>query len=115
MDDEWLEHVMKEENGLQYSVFSGKDLVAVVGMIPPMEKYPDYYLTDFAIKPDLRDQGIGSTVLRELIQLHPLVSWKAVVNVRNTKASSFFKKNGWSVAEKPDEHGMLAMEYKQDH
>jgi len=115
MDDEWLEHVLKETDGCEYSIFRDNELIAVVGIKYPVEKYPDYYLTDFAIKPDSRDQGIGSAVLEELMRLHPLKprqSWKAVVNVRNTKAAAFFKKNGWSVADKPDEHGMLALQCK---
>ncbi|MCA9370834.1 MAG: GNAT family N-acetyltransferase [Candidatus Peregrinibacteria bacterium] len=116
MDDEWLEHALKERNGQQYSVFQEGKLIAVVGMMFPIEGYPDLYLTDFAIKPDSRYQGIGSEVLKELIRLHPLKSgqsWKAVVNVRNTKAAAFFKKHGWSVSDEPDEHGMLAIQYKK--
>ena len=115
MDNEWLEHVLKETDGCEYSVFRDDELIAVVGIKYPVEQYPDYYLTDFAMKPDLRYQGIGSEVLQELMKLHPLKpgqSWKAVVNQRNEKAAAFFKKHGWSVAEKPDKHGMLAMHYK---
>ena len=115
MDDKWLEHVLKERDGQQYSVFREGELIAVVGIMFPIEGYPDLYLTDFAIKPDSRDQGIGSAVLTELMRLHPLKPeqlWKTVVNVRNTQAKAFFEKNGWSVADKPDEHGMLALQCK---
>lgn len=114
INNKWLEHVLKETDGCEYSVFRGNELVAVVGIKYPTEKYPDYYLTDLAMKPDLRNQGIGSEVLNELMRLHPLKSrqsWKAVVNVRNIKAAGFFKKHGWTVSNKPDEHEMLAMQY----
>ena len=117
MDDKWLEHVLEEKDGCEYGVFRGKELIAVIGIKYPVEKYPDYYLTDFAIKPDLRYRGIGSEVLKELMRLRPLKSrqsWKAFINVRNAKAVAFSMKNGWSIADTPDKDGMLAIEYKRE-
>lgn len=114
MDDQWLDHVLHETDGCEYSVFRGKELVAVVGIKFPDPTHPAYYITDFAIKPHLRNQSIGSSVLRALIKLHkrkPGQSWKAFVDVRNSGAKSFFEKNGWICAsETPDEHGMLTLE-----
>lgn len=114
MDDDWLKHVLHAKDGCEYSVFRGTELVAVIGIKYPVETYPDFYLTDFAIKPDLRYQGIGSQILSELMTLHPCKPgqvWKGFINARNTKAIVFFRKNGWNVADTPDKDGMLLMQY----
>ena len=86
MDEEWLEYVMKETDGCQYSVFGDKELIAVVGIKFPNAQHPAYYITDFAMKPSLRSQGIGSELLTELTKRHPLIpgqTWKAFVHIQN--------------------------------
>ncbi len=111
-DDEWLHAVMNETDGCHYSIFDGKDLLAVVGVIFPDVEHSAYFITDFAIKPIHRGKGIGSIVLDELIRLHPLKvgqKWKAVIDVKNSKAKRFFEKNGWISSEMPDEHGMFML------
>jgi RimJ/RimL family protein N-acetyltransferase len=114
MDEEWLEHVLHETDGRQYSVFRGEELIAVIGIKFPTAQYPAYYITDFAMKPHLRSKGIGSEVLSELVRLHPLSmgqTWRAFVDIRNPRARAFFEKNEWiCTSEKPDEHGMLTLE-----
>ena len=116
MDDAWLEHVMNETDGCQYSVFHDKELVAVIGFKFPDSKHPAYFITDFAMKPNLRNKGIGSEILHELIKQHPLKprqTWKAFVDIRNPRAKTFFEKNGWvCLSETPDKHGMLVLEFK---
>ena len=117
MDQEWLDYVLKEKDGREYSVFSGGKLVAVAGIKFPDSKHPYYFITSIAVKPSFKRQGIGSQVLQYLMKLHPLKSrqfWKAVINIRNIKARSFLEKNGWICkSEKPDEHGMITFELKQ--
>lgn len=114
MDDKWLDHVMHETRGHQYSVFLGKDLVAVIGILLPDAEHPAYYITDFAMKPHLRNQGIGSQVLAKLMKLYSLKpgeEWRAFIDERNPRAKAFFEKNGWKcVSNTPDEHGMLLLE-----
>jgi len=118
MDEEWLEAVLTEIDGCQYSVFDVKQLVAVVGIKFPSEKYPAYYITDVAVHPQLRGEGIGKAVLRQLERLHPLVkdqTWRAWVATDNPKAKHFFEKNGWQQKGRPDEHGMYLMELTNHH
>ena len=114
MDNKWLDHVMQERGGHQYSVFLGKDLIAVIGILLPNAEHPACYITDFAIKPDRRNQGIGSQILMELLKLHTLKPgemWRAFIDERNPRAKTFFEKNGWKcVSEIPDKHGMLMMD-----
>lgn len=113
MDDAWLEYVTRETDGCQYSVFCGEELIAVVGIKYPTAKHPEYYLTDFAMKPALRSKGIGSKVLRELLRMHSDRHWKAFVDVRNPRAKTFFERHGWAcVSNEPDTHGMLTLKLK---
>ncbi|MBI5156355.1 GNAT family N-acetyltransferase [Candidatus Peregrinibacteria bacterium] len=117
MDDEWLEHVTKATDGSQYSFFRDEELIAVVGIKFPNNQYPAYYITDFAMKPGLRGQGIGTEVLSELIKQHvlePDQTWRAFIDVKNPKAKIFFEKNGWAcTTNEPDEHGMFMLELKK--
>ncbi|MBI2524268.1 GNAT family N-acetyltransferase [Candidatus Peregrinibacteria bacterium] len=114
MDDKWLDHVMHETRGQQYSVFLEKELVAVMGILLPDAEHPAYYITDFALKPSLRNQGIGSEVLEELRKLYTLKpgeTWRTFIDERNPRARAFFERNGWvCVSDTPDEHGMLLLE-----
>ena len=114
MDHDWLEAVLQQENGCQYSIFSQDELIAVIGVIFPDAGHPSYYITDFAVRPDNRNQGIGSKILTELLEqkeLQSVLSWKAFVKKDNDSAKRFFTKNGWYlISEIPDEHGMLEFE-----
>jgi len=116
MDDDWLKHALDRSDGCEYSVFLEEELVAVVGILFPTSEYPAYYITDFAIRPGLRNKGIGSQVLKQLIALHNEShekSWIAFIDTRNPKAKSFFEKNDWVCkSDKPDKDGMLKLEYK---
>lgn len=111
MDDEWLEHVLDDEHGCEYSVVQEEKMVAVVGITFPVPDHPYYFLTDLAVHPNSRGTGIGSKALQLLMQKFPLQegeTWRVVINQQNTKAQSFFEKNGWQlISNEPDEHGML--------
>lgn len=117
MDDEWLQSVMNETDGAQYSFFRDQELVAVVGIKFPDEKHAAYFITDFAIKPTLRGQGVGSEVLDILVKSHALKpgqTWRAFIDVKNPRAKDFFEKNDWVCnSPEPDEHGMLMLEFKK--
>jgi ribosomal protein S18 acetylase RimI-like enzyme len=116
MDDDWLEYVMNQVDGCQYSVFDENKLVAVIGIILPDEKHPAYYITDFAIRPDLRGKGVGSEVLRSFLKQFPLKpgqTWKTFVDTRNPRAKTFFESNGWVCqSEFPDKDGMFELQFQ---
>lgn len=118
MGKAWLESVLSQTNGIDYSIFLEGELVAVIGFMYPDAAHPFYFITDFAIKPHLRSRGIGSAVLRELLHLHPLKPshyWRTVVDVNNPQAKSFFEKNGWAcLTQASDEHGMLTLEWRNN-
>ncbi len=118
MDDEWLTHVMKKEDGLQYSVFLDGALIAVIGLLLPNERHPAYYITDVAVKPSLRSKGVGSEILQQFMVWHgseTCRTWRAFVDARNSQAKAFFERNGWSSSDAPDEHGMWLLEWTASH
>ena len=121
MNEDWLKHIRHEADGCQYSVFRDDELVAVVGIKYPTEQYTYYCITDLAIKPSLRGQGIGSEVLKGLMS-HPDLQeqkmWRSYVDERNPKAKAFLQKNGWiCIGDSPDEHGMwiFSIVREEDH
>lgn len=111
-NDEWLQAVLGEADGKHYSVFGERKLIAVIGVIFPTPDHPEYFITDFAVNPILRSQGLGTTILHQLMQIHSLKagqSWKAVVDAKNPKAKAFFERSGWKSSEEHDEHGMFTL------
>lgn len=109
MDDDWLKHILKEADGMEYAVRSNGDMIAVVGFKMPTKEHPAHYLTDLAVNPAMRGSGIGSAVVQELIRLHP-GTWKTFVDEKNEDAKRFFERNGWKcISQKPDTDGMWEM------
>jgi ribosomal protein S18 acetylase RimI-like enzyme len=116
MEDSWLEHVLSNNpEGCEYSVFIEQKMVAEVGILLPNSDNPSFFITNLAVNPKLRNQGIGSTVLKELVQLHPLKvgqSWKAFVDADNLMAIAFLEKNGWQrLSNIADESNMYDFEF----
>ena len=116
IEDSWLEPVLNNNpEGCEYSVFIDQKMVAEVGILLPNSDNPSFFITNLAVKPQLRNQGIGSAVLKELVQLHPLKvgqSWKAYVDADNLMAIAFLKKNGWQrLSNMADESNMHDFEF----
>ncbi len=60
----------------------------------------DYYLSNIAVYPDLRGLGIGSDILKRVIQKARSFGCKRVildVVTTNTRAINFYKKHGFSI------------------
>jgi GNAT superfamily N-acetyltransferase len=112
-DQTWLDHVLSEVDGAQLSFLRDEELVAVVGVNFSNSSNPFYTITDLAVKPSLRGQGIGSDALTPTLKFFALEtgeSWQAFVDARNPGAKTFFEKLGWYGKEQvPDEHGMFRL------
>jgi N-acetylglutamate synthase-like GNAT family acetyltransferase len=121
-NDEWLLTVLKRDKKMvcEYSIFNeSKELIAVVGILLPRENNTSFYITDFAIKPNVRGRGIGKEILRKLFSLHSKKeekrTWKTFVHETNTKAKHFFKTNGWAIMSKDTNgNGMLLFQKELD-
>ena len=86
MDAAWLEQVLAKATGVQLSFFLGEALVAVAGVaLPPTPDLP-YVITDLAVQPERRRQGIGSTALALLLaaaEFAEATVWEAYVSPGN--------------------------------
>ena len=108
IDQEWLDHILKDKSGSEYMVLDDEELIAVVGVEFPTSENASYAITNLAVNPRLLRRGIGAHVLELLYQIHSLKvdeSWIAFVEDKNEAAQSFFSKNGW--IEEVKEDGMI--------
>jgi len=99
MDRYWLEQVLNDTDRAQYSILCGDLLVAVVGVCLPNPAHPYYFVTDLAVRPELRGSGVGRAVMtlvmsRAELQGCPL--WRASVRPDNPAALAFLLKLGWT-------------------
>lgn len=98
MDEEWLNRVLSDRTGAQYSFFSSGKLVAVAGVLFPDAEHDCHYLTDIAVKPDFRWRGIGARVLSKLLmhsELRQAHKWRASVSVGNLAGLRLLESTGW--------------------
>lgn len=117
-DDEWLEYILQEIDGATYSVFRDKLLVAVIGIVLPSKEYPHFTITNIAVNPAWRNQGLGTAALKKVMDVHTLKKgeyWLAYVDEKNPRAKSFFERNGWTFPRKtPEKTGMFLCEYGKE-
>lgn len=87
-------------------------MIAVVGILFPDADHSAFYITDFCVKPDMKNKGLGSMVLAEILKMHQSKQWRAFIDENNPQALQFFQKNGWKlISNEPDEHGMIEVEF----
>ncbi|WP_152221433.1 GNAT family N-acetyltransferase [Pseudomonas sp. SCB32] len=103
MDRNWLAHVLADAGSVQYSILHGDQLVAVVGVCLPVEAHPYYFVTDLAVRPELRGTGVGREVMA-LMMSHPELQlstlWRAGVMPDNPAALAFLTRLGWARRER---------------
>jgi len=97
VDEEWLNHILHNEEGIDYAVFENEKMIGVVGVLFPTEKNPYYVLTNIAVHHDLKNMGKGAKILECLFQQKDFKSnyWLCYVAIENISAQRFFKKNHW--------------------
>lgn len=119
MDDEWLEAILTEPEtaGVTWAVFRGKDMVAVIEAWYDPENPLVAAITALATKPSLREQGIGSTVLQQILELHRskgITTHLAYIQENNLAAQRCAQKVGFTQADSPpNEYGMLEFRHNQ--
>ncbi len=109
VDDEWLNHILQNKEGIDYAVFQNDKMVGVLGILFPTAENPFYVLTNIAVRPELKKKGLGSIMLHELIQYEKKKAryWLCYVAVENRAAQHFFEKNNWTKDDEPED-GMYA-------
>ncbi|WP_020568368.1 GNAT family N-acetyltransferase [Neolewinella persica] len=99
IDEEWLNHILNDdEEGMELAVFLDSKLVAVVGITLPHDQYDYRVITGIGVKPALRNQGLGSKVLLQLleeVQLEAGCFWVSYVEKFNFCGQAFFEKHEW--------------------
>jgi len=87
----------------------------VVGISNPTIGRQDYVVTDIAVRPDLRRQGLGRIILHllpSIMKRGPAKLWRAYVNPDNSAAIQLFESSGWARMEKRmREVDMIIFEY----
>lgn len=98
MDEAWLAHVLTDTEGEQWTVRADDALVAVIGLTPDADAGA-WVITDLAVDPARRRQGLGRRALQVLLA-DPSVRrrdrWLAYVAEDNPSARAFFDALGWT-------------------
>ncbi|MBT1063554.1 GNAT family N-acetyltransferase [Bowmanella sp. Y26] len=95
LDEAWLAFVLSDTGGKQYSVFAGAEPMASIGVVWAKRAEKPHIVTDIAVNPMFRGQGLGGRALELLIQHTQQQNWLAYVSADNIRAQHFFSKNGW--------------------
>ena len=114
LDNDWLNYILADSTGDQFCFTHFDALIAVAGISSPTVVFPYNVITDIAVRPNLRRQGIGRFIL-EL--LPPMVKrdgaqiWRANVNPTNLAAIQLFEKSGWArIEQKTPDDDMIIFE-----
>lgn len=98
IDREWLAYVLADSEGAEYSFLLNQELIAVAGVHYPTTEHNYYYITDIAVRPKLRRQGIGKRIIKQL-QAQPMLqsvkNWRAGVATNNIAAAKLLESLGW--------------------
>ena len=119
MDEIWLEAVLSqpESAGVTWAVFLGIELVAVVETVFDPERRLRAGIAAIAVKPGLRRQGIGTSVLDQILSMHKskgIDQHVAYVSIHNSGGRHCLEKAGFvSVTTRPDEQGYIEFRHDQ--
>lgn len=111
MDTDWLDAVLAERNGTQLVATIQMKPVALIGCLWGDDQHPSHYITDIAVAPGLRGQGLASQALQLVMAWPghpPIAKWTAFVNLRNSSAQSLLRKDLWKEVGMSD--GMMQFE-----
>jgi ribosomal protein S18 acetylase RimI-like enzyme len=119
MDQAWLEAVLvqPESAGVTWAVFRGVELVAIVETVFDPEHRLSAAITAVATKPSRRREGIGSTVLQEILSRHKqqgVVEHVAYISIDNLAGQACAEKVGFvPVTSQADEQGFIEFRHRQ--
>lgn len=98
LDEEWLEHVLADIEGVQLVVMDEGEPVALVGCVWDLDGV-EHGITDIAVDPSKRGVGLGSDAVDAMLAWpgHPeSARWLAFVDPENSEAFRFFQALGWT-------------------
>ena len=110
----WQTYFNSDEKSEELAAYLNNELVAVVDISLPTKEDPEYYITAIATNPKMKRLGIGTAVLKQLIESGDFTNskiWRCHISHKNVASISFFKKFGWKKITEVDEHGMITYEF----
>lgn len=111
VDEDWLQHILKDVGGVHYCAIEKKQMVAVVGVVFPTAEHDYFVISDIAVNPSLKRRGYARRVIAKLQSQYLLAHRQhcvAYVDPTNSAAISLFEDCGWFLVSKvPDCDGML--------
>ena len=119
MDQAWLDAVLSqpESTGVTWEVFRSTEMVAVVETLFDPDRRLPAAITAIATKPGLRQQGIGTTVLQQILSLHKskgIVKHVTHVSIHNSGGRRCVEKAGLvPVTAEPDERDYIEFRHHQ--
>lgn len=99
LDEDWLEHVLHAEDGVQLVGLEGAAPVALIGCAWAPKADRLHAITDIAVSPTLRETGVGRRALAAAVAWEghpPAQGWMAFVVRENAAAFAFFTALAWS-------------------
>jgi len=116
VDEEWLSAILSQtaEEGETWAIFLETEMVGVVNATFDPEKKLPAGITEIAIKPDRRRQGLAKAALMELLADHHqrgIVSHVAYIKMTNQASRKLFEGLGFRVNSEPDRHGFIEYKY----
>ena len=117
MDEDWLEFILKDQTGGQFSILLEDTLLAVVGIAWSTPTTPQHTITDLAVHPNYRRKGLGKRSLQLLMQYVESSEdqkWIAWVDPQNQNALQFLLGLGWQVEKKNEEEEMHLLSWVEN-
>lgn len=120
MDTDWLDAVLSEPEaeGVTWAVFRNGELVSVVETCFDPNERSAAYLRGLATRPSVRDQGIGTAVIRQLLDCHArqsITKHTTYISIHNAGSIRFFERLGFvRTPTPPNDHGYAAWVHTKD-
>lgn len=99
MDEEWLDYVLADRNGVELVVTRKGQPIGLVGIVWATSEQAFHCVTDLAVDPALRRQGLGCRILEAAMRWpgHPPAStWRAYVAQDNDPPARLLQSLGWT-------------------
>lgn len=99
LDEEWLDYVLEQQDGVQLVAVEDGEPVALVGCVWSPDGRERHGITDIAVSPRHRRSGLGRRAAAAVTGWagHPSGGgWMAFVDPENENAFAFFHALGWT-------------------
>ncbi|MBF6261401.1 GNAT family N-acetyltransferase [Nocardia farcinica] len=99
LDQEWLDHVLADDTGVELVVALDGAPVASIGCVwADGHAESDHTVTALAVDPGRRRQGLATLALEAALGWPghpPAAGWRVYVDLANLPALAFFRRRGW--------------------